>query len=490
MAAFAVAPIAGMGTGADSEAFDAMAGAIAVVAMLIVGTGISTNIVELRTRRESQSRLRHIALHDALTQLPNRRHFNEKLQSLCEGLSTGSGRPFALLMIDLDRFKKINDTQGHPVGDLVLARVAKRLTHAVRDSDLVARIGGDEFAVIMPGTDDAAEVGKLAERIVEVLSRPFAIDGNVSEIGGSVGIVLAPEHGRKAEVLTQHVDVALYSAKHEGKGRHYFFEPSLIVELQSRRQLETELRRACMRDEFEVVYQPIMNITSGGYIGAEALVRWQSESHGDISPEVFIPLAEELGLISRIGNAVLRRACSDASRWPSDLTVSVNVSPVQLMDPRLAQTVAQALEETGLSAHRLELEITETALLGNAEKALSTLSRLRELGVRISLDDFGTGYSSLTYLHKFPIDRIKIDRSFIDKLPSDAGSASIVRAITQLGGSLNLSITAEGIETDEQLSFISGQGCDHVQGYLFSRPLKRERAAALFNSRDSQTAAA
>jgi diguanylate cyclase (GGDEF)-like protein len=488
MAGFIVTPIRGMPTVAQNQTFIAVALAIAMVALLIVGMGISTYLIEVRVQAHSQDQLKHIAMHDTLTELANRHSFSQALLSECGKLSR-YGRPFALLMVDLDRFKPINDTLGHPTGDIVLKKVAKRLLRAVRAGDLVARIGGDEFAIIAFGMSDSTQASGLAARVVEILSRPFIIDGNVAELGGSVGVALAPDHGSEPEDLIQYADVALYSAKGAGKNQFCLFESAMMEEMQRRRLLEVELRRACMRDEFTVVYQPIMDSLTGGIAGAEALLRWNCPGRGDISPAEFIPIAEDLGLVSRIGASVLRQACTDAISWPESLDIAVNVSPVQLLDPRLPQIVAQALQDSGLKAERLELEITETALLGDDEAALRTLNNLRDLGVRISLDDFGTGYSSLSYLHRFPISRIKIDRSFVQKLPSDPGSASIVRAIAQLGESLDMKVTAEGIETAEQLSFISQHGCDHVQGFLLSRPIKTADMIALLHSRAGSIAA-
>ncbi len=488
MAAFSVAAIPGVQAGADSEAFQALGAAIAMVALLVVGVGFSTHLVEGRTRSESIEKLEHIARHDALTELANRRGFAEALQLECERL-TPSSPPFALLMVDLDRFKPINDTLGHPVGDVVLQRVAYRLQHAVRHGDLVARIGGDEFAIIAYGMGSDSDASALAKRVVEILSRPFVIHGQVAELGASVGISLAPAHGSEQKALVSGADVALYCAKGDDKRGFRLFEPALAEALKRRRFLETDLRRACMREDFDIVYQPVIDSLTGNFTGAEALVRWTCPKRGDIPPSEFIPIAEELGLVSRIGARVLKQACLDAVNWPHQITLAVNISPVQLLDPRLPQTVLQALEESGLPACRLELEITETALLGNDEIAMRTLTKLRASGVSISLDDFGTGYSSLSYLHRFPINRIKIDKSFVQQLPADPDSASIVRAIYQLGESLHLKVTAEGVETDDQMAFISENGCNDVQGFLISKPIAAAAIANLFKTNTGRAAA-
>lgn len=481
MAAFAVTPTAGFANTSVGQAVAAMAAAIGMVALLIVGAGISTFLIERKTSHDGQNRIAHIAMHDALTDLANRHQFSEALQTECERL-TRYGRPFALLLIDLDRFKPINDTLGHPIGDIVLTRVAERLLCAVRSDDLVARIGGDEFAAICFGIGDGAHAEEVGERIVEILSRPLIVGGNVIELSGSVGVTVAPLHGDTPAELIQHADVALYAAKHNGRNTQRTFEPGLMDSIKRRRALEASLRRACMRDEFTIVYQPVFDSCSGELSGAEALLRWRCPERGDVPPSEFIPIAEDLGLISRIGANVLRQACLDAATWPAHLDVAVNVSSVQLLDRRLPQTVAQALAEANLAPERLELEITETALLNNDEHALRTLTQIRDMRVRISLDDFGTGYSSLSYLHRFPISRIKIDKSFVQRLPEDAGSASIVRAIAQLGESLQLQITAEGIETPGQLSFIRNQGCHHVQGFLTGRPVAHDSFVALTQS--------
>ncbi len=488
MAGFSVTPLPGVRLPLDSGGFDTLVATIAVVSLMILGIGISTHLVDANARARAQEQLRHLALHDTLTGLANRRHFNEALQARCVQLADG-GPAFTLLMIDLDRFKPVNELLGHPVGDKVLQKVACRLRRAVRADDLVARIGGDEFAVIAGDVGEGEELDDLAERIVELLARPFLVDGRSAELGASVGIALAPADGRDVESLTGHADLALYTAKREGRGRARLIGQQLSAAIHQRRTLEADLRRANLRDDFHLVYQPVRDAVGGQFPGAEALIRWDCPRRGLVSPAEFVPVAEELGLISRIGTAVLRQACSDAAAWPGGQIVAVNLSPVQLLDPRLPQIVADVLRDAGLAGSRLELEITETALLGNDELALRSLVQLRGLGVRIALDDFGTGYSSLSYLHRFPIDRIKIDKSFIQRLPGDENSVSIVGAIAQLGRSLNLQVTAEGIETDEQLRTATQFGCTQMQGFLISHPLPLHQVAAFFDRARNKEAA-
>lgn len=478
MAAFKVTPIEGFSRGADSEVFTTMAAAIAVAAMMIVGTGVSTHLVE-EGRVEAQRRLRQIAMHDMLTGLSNRHSFVTQLAHECANLH-GSTRPFALLLIDLDRFKAVNDTMGHPVGDLLLKSVAKRLQQVARADDMIARIGGDEFAIMAHDVSDREDAGNLAGKIVEILSSPFKLDGCIVEIGASVGVTLAPSDSDDAEALTQQADVALYRAKREGRGRVCVFNPSLTREMLERCALENDVRQAFASDSFELLYQPIFDVRSRRITGAEALLRYHSPTRGEVPPDVLIPIAEELGLIEAIGESVLDRACTAAAGWPEELYVSVNVSPAQIMSGRFVRSVEAALARSGLSAHRLKIEITENSLLCEDEIVMQTLQDLRALGLGVSLDDFGKGYSSLGYLHRFPIDRIKIDRSFIACLPEDASSASIVRAICQLGESLGIEVTAEGIENLAQITFVAGHGCTHMQGFMLSKPIDVNSATKLF----------
>ena len=430
-------------------------------------------VIAVRDQRErlrTEARMRTLAFSDALTSLPNRARFSD-LVALRAGASREPRQGFAILMIDLDRFKLINDTLGHGIGDALLRKVAVRLKTAVGQLDSVARLGGDEFAVLQTDVADPGATQALAARIVDLVGRPFLIGGQLINIGASVGVSLAPGDGTDAEGLLRNADLALHQAKVEGKGTFRMFEPALDARVQARRMLEADMRRALAVQEFELHYQPLVDARSGRITSAEALVRWRHPERGLISPAEFIPLAEETGLIVPLSEWVLRRACDHAAAWPGQIRVAVNLSPLQFRDLRLAETVKAALSASGLPPSRLELEITEGVLLADEERTLATLTRLRAAGVGISMDDFGTGYSSLSYLRKFPFDKIKVDQSFVRQLPSDPESAAIVRAIITMGACLGMSITVEGVETAEQFAFTAREGCDQVQGYYVSRPL-------------------
>jgi predicted signal transduction protein with EAL and GGDEF domain len=341
----------------------------------------------------------------------------------------------------------------------------------VRDGDVVARLGGDEFAILQLNVSAPDDTRVLAARVVDLLARPFLLNGHVVNIGASAGVAMAPVDGETPEALLRNADLALYKAKAEGRGAFRMFEPGLDARMQARRALELDLRRAVARQEFEVHYQPLLDARSGLVTGAEALVRWRHAERGLVPPADFIPLAEETGLIPAIGQWVLRTACAEAATWPAQMSVAVNLSPIQFRDTRLADTIKSVLADTGLDPHRLELEITEGVLIADEDRTLATLVELRRCGVRIAMDDFGTGYSSLSYLRRFPFDKIKIDQSFIRQVPENEESAAIVRAIITLGNCLGMTTTVEGVETAEQLAFTSSEGCDHVQGFHLSRPL-------------------
>jgi len=393
-----------------------------------------------------------------------------------------------VLFVDLDRFKTVNDTLGHPVGDALLCAVTKRLKEAVRGSDMVARLGGDEFAIIQSGArpTDASE---LAARIIEAVSQPHDVLGQQIVIGASVGIAVAPTDGREPDQLLRNADMALYRAKSSGRGSYHFFQPEMDAQMQERHALEVDLRRAIGQGEFEVFYQPIVEVARREIRGFEALVRWRHPQRGLVSPAVFIPVAEEIGLIGQLGDVVLRQACRDAAAWPDDISVAVNLSAVQFRNPGLPLSIVSALAAANLPAGRLELEITETVLLQDDRTVLDLLHQIRALGVRISMDDFGTGYSSLGYLRSFPFDKIKIDRSFVQELGKKEDCLAIVRAVTQLGADIGMVTVAEGVETEEQLDVLRVEGCNLAQGYLFSQPRPVGEIPQLLRSFNARAAA-
>ena len=423
-----------------------------------------------RERLRTEAALKTLAYTDPLTGLINRGRFYDLL-SVQAASRRARDQAYAVLVVDLDRFKPVNDLLGHAAGDTVLRLTADRLRSTLREGDLLARLGGDEFVILQLHTDGEGEAKALAARIVDVMQAPMLVDNQSVRVGASVGVALAPEHGDAPEVLLKNADLALYAAKADGKGVHRLFDPELDARMQARRRLELDLRRAVENAEFELHFQPLLEAGSDRIVGAEALVRWNHPERGQVSPAEFISLAEETGLILPLGEWVLNRACEAARGWPAQLGVSVNLSPVQFRDRDLAETVRRALERSGLSATRLELEITEGVLLTEEVSTLATLEALRGQGVKIAMDDFGTGYSSLGYLRRFPFDKIKVDQSFIRQLPGDAESAAIVRAILSMGACLGMSTTVEGVETPEQLDFSAAEGCTYIQGYLVSRPL-------------------
>ena len=423
---------------------------------------------DITSRKEAEQQISHLALHDALTGLPNRVLFRDRLDhEFANAGRHGSG--FAVLACDLDRFKAVNDTLGHPAGDALLRVVAERLRGIVRESDTVARLGGDEFAVILSGLDGPQAASATAQRMIEAVGQPVILDGHIVSVGVSIGIALGPEDSACADTLFKHADIALYRAKDNGRNAYSFYEPGMDEQIARRTQLEADLREAVREGDFVLHYQPILDLATGTTSGFEALVRWQHPTRGLISPAEFIPLAEETEIIVPLGTWVLREACREAAGWANDLRVAVNVSAVQFRQPGLELSVLAALAASGLAPHRLELEITESVLL-NDVAALGCLYRLRGMGVRLALDDFGAGYSSLSYLRRFPFDKIKIDRAFIREI-GDPGAAVIVRAIVAIGAELGMSVTAEGVETPAQLDRVRREGCTEVQGYLYAKPL-------------------
>ena len=440
---------------------------IAVSVQPMANGGRVTTHHDITEQRRSEAKIAHMAQHDTLTGLPNRALLNQRLE---EALAR-RGDIVATHILDLDRFKHVNDTLGHPVGDKLLQMVAGRLRSLARETDTIARMGGDEFAIVQVGLSQIADATSLAQRVIAALSQPFDIEGHQVVIGTSVGIAMGPSDGEKPDELVRNADLALYRAKGDGRGTLRFFEPDMDAQMQARRVLEQDLRKALAGGEFELYYQPVVDLGSDRISGCEALIRWKHPERGMVSPGTFIPLAEEIGLIIPLGEWVIRQACTTAAQWPGNLKVAVNLSPAQFRSPGLLQVIVGALASSGLAADRLELEITETILLQDSETTLATLYRLRELGVRIAMDDFGTGYSSLTYLQRFPFDKIKIDRSFISNIVESTSSLNIVRAVAALANGLGVAATAEGVETQEQLEAIKSEGCTEMQGFLFSKPL-------------------
>ena len=440
----------------------------------------------------TEARIADMARHDALTGLPNRILFNERLdQALAQAERGGI---VAVHLFDLDNFKSVNDTLGHPAGDKLLQMVADRLRAMMRGADTIARMGGDEFAVIQVALSDPGDAVALAHRVITGVSEPYEIDGHQAMVGASVGIALHQPENLTPDQLMRNADLALYGAKDDGRCTYRFFESEMHAQVQGRRDLEQSLRRALTAGQYELWYQPIVDIAGAGVTGFEALIRWHHPEKGLLLPDAFIPLAEETGLIVPIGEWVIREACATAARWPHHLKVSVNLSPLQFRSSALVPGIAAALAASGLAPERLELEITETSLLHDNEATLGILFQLRDLGVRIAIDDFGTGYSSLNYLQSFPFDRIKIDRSFINDVADNACSLSIVRAVTALAKGLGMVATAEGVETAKQRDTVASEGCTEMQGFLFSHPLPAREVERLFIAQDapvrgSQTAA-
>jgi diguanylate cyclase (GGDEF)-like protein/PAS domain S-box-containing protein len=425
-------------------------------------------LMDITERKRAEARLAFMAQHDGLTGLPNRNLLRQQMDDIL--LHTRrSAEKVAVLVLGLDNFKAVNDTLGHGIGDKLLRGVAKRLRSTLREEDTLARLNSDEFAIIRSGLARPEDAVLQSRRLLEAIGEPYLLDGHSIVIGASIGIAMAPGDGDESEKLLKNADMALSRAKNDSRGSFSFFETGMDARAQSRRKIEIDLRDAIQNDVLRPYYQPLIDLSTGRITGFEALVRWPHPERGMISPAEFVPVAEETGLISGLGGLMLRRACMDAARWPDDVRVAVNLSPLQFRVGNLLSIVMDALKQSGLPAKRLELEITETLLLEKSSQVLATLHALRALGVRISMDDFGTGYSSLSYLRSFPFDKIKIDQSFVRDLAGNRDAQAIVRAIVSLGIGLGVTITAEGVETEAELRCLRAEGCHEGQGFLFSR---------------------
>jgi diguanylate cyclase (GGDEF)-like protein len=454
----------------------------------ISGGGWIATHEDITDRQRAEERIVHMARHDALTDLPNRMMLRERLDHELKRVKRGEC--LAVLCLDLDHFKSVNDTLGHPIGDELLKVVAERLRRCTREPDTIARLGGDEFAIIMTGMERPTDAVALAKRIRESITKPYHIDGHQILADISIGVSLAPIDASEPDQLLKNADMALYGAKGDGRGTYRFFEPEMDAKMKTRRELEMDLRGALVNSEFELYYQPLVNLKTNEISAFEALVRWNHPTRGLISPAEFIPVAEETGLIIQLGEWVLRRACQETATWPAHIKVAVNLSPSQLKSRNLTQIVVSALAESGMPANRLQLEITETVLMQNTFNTLATLHALRKLGVQIAMDDFGTGYSSLSYLRSFPFDKIKIDRSFIQDLSNGAEPLAIVHAVAGLAKSLNMISTAEGVETQQQLDQLQAIGCTEMQGYLFSHARPAADIVRLFLEPAAKTVSA
>ncbi|OAF08393.1 diguanylate cyclase [Bradyrhizobium centrolobii] len=436
---------------------------------------------DITERRNAEAKITHLARYDDLTALPNRVNFRDEIEHLL-AISHNAERLSALLFVDLDQFKQVNDTLGHPCGDQLLCAVAGRLREMLRPEDFVARFGGDEFVVFQQNINAPEDAAALARRIVERLSERYRIDNHLVEIGASVGIALTSPEGISADTLLKNADMALYRAKADGRGTYCFFRDEMAATVEARRILELDLRKALANEEFELFYQPLVNLKSGKIATCEALLRWNHPVRGTVAPVDIIPVAEDMGLIVDLGRWILRRACMECMKWPDGVSVAVNFSPQQFHQRDVLSEIRYAFEVSGLPAHRLEIEITESSLLRNTQLTHDILSQLHALGVRISLDDFGTGYSSLSYLHNFPMQKVKIDRSFLEGIDTDR-PLTLLRGVARLSADLGMSVVVEGIETNEQLELISADGTvAEGQGYLFSRPVPSVRIRQLLNA--------
>ena len=444
--------------------------------------GTATDVTE---EVEARRRIEFLSQHDSLTGLPNRTRLQEFLDGKLKAMPSEDS-PLVMLSLDLDRFKPVNDLLGHAAGDLVLNEVSSRLADCVRHGDLVARVGGDEFVLILTDVSSQDEVEALCHRLIESIERPVAIDEQEVFVSASIGIAMAPNDANKAAELLRYADIALYEAKAAGRNTWRFYAGDMNAKIIERRRLENDLRFAIKHGELRLHFQPRYRIADGKMVGAEALVRWKHPEHGLISPDTFIPIAEESGLILALSNWVLNTACTSAAQWPESLFVSVNLSPTEFKQGNLVERIQQSLDDSGIDPARVELEITESVMLEDASGALEIMRTLKRLGVRIAMDDFGTGYSSLSYLRAFPFDGLKIDRSFLNRLDESEDDKAIIQAIVGLGRALALTVTAEGIETAEQLKLLKAVSCDEGQGYFLSRPLDIEAFNTLVGVREEE----
>ena len=446
----------------------------------MAGGGAVVLLEDITERRNAEARISHLARYDELTALPNRVNFRDEIGRLL-AVQQGAEQLSALLFVDLDQFKQVNDTLGHPCGDQLLCAVSERLREMLRPEDFVARFGGDEFVVFQQNIHSPDDAAGLARRIVDRLSERYKIDNHLVEIGASVGIAMT-SRGVSADTLLKNADMALYRAKADGRGTFCFFREEMALVVEARRILELDLRKALANEEFELFFQPLVNLKSGRISTCEALLRWNHPVRGTVSPTDIIPVAEDMGLIVDLGRWILRKACMECMKWPEGVSVAVNFSPQQFHQRDVLSEVRYALEVSGLPATRLEIEITESSLLRNTQLTHDVLSQLHSLGVRISLDDFGTGYSSLSYLHNFPLQKVKIDRSFLEGIDSDR-PLTLLRGVARLSADLGMSVVVEGIETNEQLELISADGAvTEAQGYLFSPPVPAVRVRQLLNA--------
>jgi diguanylate cyclase (GGDEF)-like protein len=450
-------------------------------------SGWLTTHEDITERTHAEEKIRHLAHFDALTDLPNRALFHERLRQ--ELAQTAPDRQLAVLYIDIDEFKSINDSLGHMIGDELLKSVAQRLGACIGSSDFVARLGGDEFAIVKTAIEDPAEVADLATQALQAIRAPYDCLGHQVTSDASIGIALVPMHGTDLDQILKNADLAMYAAKSAGRRTWRFFEPAMDAKVQVRRMLETDLRKAIADEALEVYYQPCLSLLNNRITGCEALVRWRHPERGMVSPAEFIPIAEETGLINELGEWVLAKACAEAITWPEGINLAVNVSPVQFKSGTLALKIVAALAASGLPANRLELEITEAVLIRDDDAALEILHQLRAIGVRIALDDFGTGYSSLSYLQRFPFDKIKIDRCFVNDL-AEAGGSSIVQAVVNIAAARRMTTTAEGVETSRQQELLRALGCTEMQGYLFSAPKPAEQVREILFAHRARPASA